>query len=102
MPESAADLSDEELLQAQVFWATVDSPWLHDVDGSVLAAKLDVVRRMEPTMILSSHLPPAPGNLTERLLHSLAAVPTASPFIGPDQAALEDMLAKATGAIPTA
>lgn len=97
VPQSAADLSDQELRSAQVFWATVDSPWLHNVECDVLERKLDEIRRMEPAMILSSHLPAAPGAITERLLATLASVPTAPPFVGPDQAALEHMLAQMTG-----
>jgi hypothetical protein len=38
--------------------------------------------------------------LLERLLSSLAAVPAAPPFVGPDQAALEQMLAAMTGSAP--
>jgi hypothetical protein len=49
-------------------------------------------------MVLSSHLPPAQGSSTERLLGALAAVPDAPAFVGPDQAALEQMLAGMTGA----
>ncbi len=51
---------------------------------------------MGPETILSSHLPPARG-MTEQLLSSLAAAPTATPFVGPDQAALMEMLAQVTG-----
>ena len=96
VPESAADLADEELRQGQVFWATVDSPWLHHVDRSAFARDLDHIRRIEPTMILSSHLPAAPGAMLDQLIESLEAVPTATPFVGPDQAALEAMLAQLT------
>ena len=32
VPQNAADLSDEDLREAQVVWATIDSPWLHKVD----------------------------------------------------------------------
>jgi hypothetical protein len=52
---------------------------------------------MDPKMILSSHLPVAPGHMTERLLASLATACTAQPFVGPNQAALEQMLAQMTG-----
>jgi len=97
VPASAADLSGEELRQGQVFWATVDSPWLHNVDRAAFAAALDRVRDCEPTMILSSHLPAAPGAMIDQLIESLEAVPTATPFLGPDQAALEAMLAQMTG-----
>lgn len=41
---------------------------------------------------LSSHLPPAHGLLAE-LSDMLAAAPDAGPFVGPDQQALEQMLA---------
>jgi hypothetical protein len=51
---------------------------------------------MEPRMILSSHLPAADGNMTERLLSSLADAPSAQPFVGPDQTALEQMLREMT------
>jgi flavorubredoxin len=96
VPENAADLTDADLREGQVFWATVDSPWLHKVDSAALEKELDGIRKMAPKMVLSSHLPPAPGDMTERLLASLAAVPTAQPFVGPDQAALEQMLAQMT------
>ena len=92
VPENAADLSEEALREGQVFWATVDSPWLHKVDQSTLAGELKAIRAMEPDLILSSHLPMAPASLTERLLASVAATPNAQPFVGPDQAALEEML----------
>jgi flavorubredoxin len=93
VPECAEDLSDEELRQGQVFWATVDSSWLHKVDRAVFASELDRVRELDATMILSSHLPAAHGSSMDRLLDALAAVPDAPPFVGPDQAALEQMLA---------
>ena len=93
VPESAEDVSAEALRQGQVFWATVDSSWLHKVDRSVFASELDHIRGLEPTMVLSSHLPAARGSSVERLLGALAAVPDAPAFVGPDQAALEQMLA---------
>jgi flavorubredoxin len=97
VPQSAEDLSDEVLHQGQVFWATVDSSWLHQVDRTVFASELDRIRALEPTMVLSAHLPAAQGSSLERLLGSLAAVPDAPAFVGPDQAALEQMLAGMTG-----
>jgi len=44
-------------------------------------------------MVCSSHLPPAPGAMFDVLVDSLALAPTADRFTGPDQAALEAMLA---------
>jgi len=91
-PDNAADLTDEQLREGQTFWATVDSPWLHKVDQGALANELDGIRALQPEMVLSSHLPPAGKDQTERLLASVAAAPGAQPFVGPDQVALEQML----------
>jgi flavorubredoxin len=96
VPQNAAELSDTDLRDGQVFWATVDSPWLHKVDRTALAGELDAIRKMGPKMILSSHLPVAPGSMTERLLGALAAAPGSQPFVGPNQAAFEQMLKKMT------
>jgi flavorubredoxin len=91
-PQNAADLSDKDLREGQLFWATVDSPWLHKVDEGTFAKELKAIRSMEPKVILSSHLPAAAGDMTDRLLASLADAPSTQPFVGPDQAALERML----------
>lgn len=50
------------------------------------------VQAIAPKMILSSHLPPAAGDMTDQLVATLATAPAADRFIGPDQAALEQML----------
>lgn len=96
VPQSAADLSDSDLRDGQVFWATVDSPWLHKVNTDAFATELQGIRQMSPKLILSSHLPVAPGRMTEQLLASLLAAPGAQPFVGPNQAALEEMLKNMT------
>ncbi len=100
VPDRAEDLGDAELRRGQVFWATVDSSWLHTVDRAMFASELDRIRALEPTMVLSSHLPAAQGSSVDRLLGALAEVPDAPAFVGPDQAALEQILAGMTGAEP--
>jgi hypothetical protein len=50
-------------------------------------------------MVLSSHLPAAHGSSVERLLGALAAVPDAPAFVGPDQVALDQMLAGMSGGV---
>ncbi len=94
--ETAGDILESDLQEGQLLWATLDAPWLHKVDPTIFAASLNEIREMAPETILSSHLPPAHG-MTERLLTSLAAAPGATPFVGPDQAALREMLAQVTG-----
>ena len=100
VPQRAGDLTQAELRQGQTLWATLDSPWLHAVDVDTFSSQLDRVRRLDPSMILSSHLPAASADLTERMLATLAAVPSVPLFSGPDQAALEELLAGMTAGTP--
>jgi len=94
VPQSAADLEEKTLRDGQIFWGSVDSPWVHNVDNFAFARQLDGIRKLSPKLILSGHLPTAPGYLTERLLSALAAVPAAQPFVGPDQVQFQQMLQK--------
>jgi phosphoribosyl 1,2-cyclic phosphodiesterase len=86
--EAAADMAPSDLREGLVTWTTVDSPWLHIVDEGNFGRSLDVIRTLEPSIILSHHLPPAAG-MTEILLSHLASARSAPAFLGPDQAALE-------------
>ncbi len=90
---SAAEIGPEDLRQGMVKWATVDSPWLHATDTAKFTHTLNLIRDLSPQVILSAHLPVARG-MIDTLLGHLAAVPEAAPFVGPDQPALEAMLAK--------
>ena len=90
------DLAEEDLAQGMISWASGDNPWVHMVETAVFSQALDRVRQISPNMILSAHLPPALGK-TEQLLKTLAALPASTPFVGPDQTALEQMLAELRG-----
>ena len=93
VPENAADIDAATLRAGQVRWATIDSSWVHDVNRDAFGRTLDQLRAIEPTMVCSSHLPPAPGNMLKLFVDSLAMTPDAERFVGPDQAALQLMLA---------
>jgi hypothetical protein len=90
---SSADVQAAgSVLDAQLLWASIDSPWVHSVDQSKYLATIDPVRALDPSAILSTHLPPALGDL-DRLWEMAAMAPTNPGFIGPDQEALEALLA---------
>jgi hypothetical protein len=93
VPQRAEDLTEAELHAGQVFWVMADSPWLCKVDRGLFARDLDAVRAIDPALVLSSHLPAASGASLDRMLASLGAAQEAERFVGPDQAALEEMLA---------
>lgn len=88
-----ADLPAADVLAGQRLWATVDSPWVTGIDRASFAASLQPLRALDSPLVLSTHLPPA-RNAMPRLLDMLAEAPDADAFVGPDQAALEHMLAQ--------
>jgi hypothetical protein len=91
--DDIAAVPADDLLAGQRMWATVDSPWVTTVDRRAFREALQPLRRLDPPVVLCTHLPPAHGT-AERLLDMLEAAPEADPFVGPDQAALEAMLAQ--------
>jgi hypothetical protein len=89
--EDTAAVSPDELRAGQLLWASVDSPWVHNVDSAKFAASFQPLRDFAPSTIFSSHLPPLTGDSAAHFATLLEA-PTTDPFVGPDQAALEAML----------
>lgn len=81
-----------DLRAAQLLWATIDSPWVHNVDTVRYLKTVRSLQAMDADVILSTHLPPATG-LGAQLFEMLAQAPKADPFVGPDQQALQAMLA---------
>jgi hypothetical protein len=86
-------LSADELASRQRLWTSVDSPWVHTADPVRFGATLDPIRSFDPSLILSTHLPPAAGR-TESMLATASTAPGTEPFVGPDQAALEQLLSQ--------
>lgn len=92
LADDAADVPPSELTAGQQLWATVDSPWVHDVEPKAYAAAVRGCPVAGAPLVLSTHLPPARGR-TDELLELVAGAPALPPFVGPDQAALEALLA---------
>jgi glyoxylase-like metal-dependent hydrolase (beta-lactamase superfamily II) len=98
---SSADVVDPvRLREAQVAWATADSPWVTLAADDALRAAVDDVRRLRPTALLSSHLPPVRSHVGHSL-DSVLAARTAEPMAGPTQEQLELLLADFAPAAPT-
>jgi glyoxylase-like metal-dependent hydrolase (beta-lactamase superfamily II) len=90
--EDAAQIPAEALAGGMQAWSASDSPWAHLVDTSRFASVLDGIRRLEPTAILSSHLPAARGDSLGRFLEVLASVPAAEPIVAPSHEEFTAML----------
>jgi glyoxylase-like metal-dependent hydrolase (beta-lactamase superfamily II) len=103
LPEATEDASEvphDALAGGMWAWATSDSPWAHLVDRERFTRVLDGVRRLQPTRILSSHLPAASGTSLERFLDVLESVPDAEPALAPDHEQFSHMLAAMLAAGP--
>jgi flavorubredoxin len=86
------EIPPDDLRDAQQLWSTVDSPWVASTDPATLRSSLQPLAATAPSVILSSHLPPA-RNALPMLSETLFGVAGSQPYIGPDQRALEELLA---------
>ncbi|MFJ6798513.1 MBL fold metallo-hydrolase [Streptomyces sp. NPDC091268] len=80
------------LRAAQLLWASVDSPWVALADRDKYLATVAPLREMDAEYVFSTHLPAASG-ITARLIETACLAPELTPFVGPDQEALEQLLA---------
>jgi glyoxylase-like metal-dependent hydrolase (beta-lactamase superfamily II) len=84
---------DSDVLRTgQLLWATVDSSWVQFVDQGKFEASMEPMRAFDASWTFSVHLPPVRGRSRE-LLETISNAPSMPEFVGPDQAALEAMLA---------
>ena len=90
--ETIAAVSADGVRAAQLLWASVDSPWVHKVDQARFEAGFEPLRAFDPAWTFSVHLPPIQGGL-DPMLQTLRSAPSMPEFVGPDQAALDAMLA---------
>jgi hypothetical protein len=81
-----------EVRDFQLLWATIDSPWVHNVDPARFRATVDPLRALGASAVFSSHLPPVPQP-DDQLFETVLLAPQTAPFVGPDQVALEALLA---------
>jgi flavorubredoxin len=93
LADDVAAIPDDERRTGQTLWGSVDSPWVHLVSPTTLAQNLARFVDDSPEHLLSSHLPPIHGNL-ERHVETLAGLPSSTPYVPPDQAALEAFMAQ--------
>jgi flavorubredoxin len=94
--QNAAEVPEDALAGGMQAWATADSPWAHLLDRERFAQVLDGVRRLQPSTILSSHLPAASGTSLERFLEVIESVPDAEPAVAPNDEEFAMMVAALT------
>ncbi len=73
--DNIAGVPADDLLAGQLLWATVDRPWVSTVDRTAFRASLQPLRKLDPSVVLCTHLPPAHA-ATARLLDTPRPHPT--------------------------
>jgi flavorubredoxin len=90
--DNASEITLSQLRDGGTVWASIDAPWLAVTDPVKFSDTLKAIKALNASTILSSHLPVA-RDMNEILLDILENAHKAPSFVGPDQAALEKMMA---------
>lgn len=100
VPDSCTEAREvaPEAYRDGFFWFNrANHPWHVLTDPDKIKAEVDVIRRLDPTVIVSTHGPAAHG-ISGELCDMLASVSTMEELPLPDQAAIEALLAGAPAA----
>lgn len=90
--DSAAEIKAKDLREGSHLWSSIDAPWLNIIDINKFGETLTAIENLKANTFLSAHLPVA-ENMSKALLDILADACQTPTFTGPDQQALEKMMA---------
>lgn len=88
--DDLGDVPDGDAMCGFVDFNRANHPWTAMVDHAKFERSLDELRRLRPSLLLSSHGVPARGR-TEALLEAMAGLPQMEPYVPPDQAEFEEL-----------
>lgn len=91
--ESVSAVPSAELRAGMGAWAAIDAPWLGNLERSGFARNLARIERLNPSAIISGHLPQANG-MNATLLRNLAETQASGPTDGPDHELLDQLVAE--------
>ncbi|WP_423067483.1 MBL fold metallo-hydrolase [Devosia sp. CN2-171] len=97
--EEVADIPESVLREGQTAWASVDAPWLGWADKSMFGALLSDIEKLDPSTIISGHLPATSGPMIHKILGNLVGAMGASRFGGPDRETIEGLFAAPAGVL---
>jgi flavorubredoxin len=90
--DEAAAIAPQALDDGMIAWTSIDAPWLGMVDRTAFGRVLASIERLDPTAIISGHLPVARG-ITRNMLGCLDRALAAGKIDGPDHATMERLMA---------
>lgn len=79
----AADITDASLGEGIATWSAIDAPWLAQADRGCLSRSLAAIEELDPSVVLSGHLPAARG-MTGRLVRNVMQTCSGSPTEPPE------------------
>jgi flavorubredoxin len=91
----AADVEAGALRDGMLRWAALDAPWLATADPRAFGGLLRSIERLDPSAIISGHLPVARG-ITRRLAANLNDALAGGTFAVPDHETFERLIAEGT------
>lgn len=95
--EELAAIPEETLRDGMAMWSGIDAPWLGLVDKQKFGRLLADLERLDPSAIISGHLPVAEKSVTQRLFRNMLGG-VATRISGPDREAIEALFAEPVGA----
>lgn len=91
--EEVEAIPENVLRDGQTAWATVDAPWLGWADRDWFGKLLGDVEKLDPSAIISGHLPATSGSSIRKVLGNLLGSMGASKFAPPDRETIEALFA---------
>ncbi len=91
--EDTADVPEAAFNEGFSIFARVLSPWTALADQAKYDKMLAGLQRIQAKTVVSCHAPVSRGR-TDMMLKAYSAIPSMEPFVGPDQVALEALLAE--------
>ena len=96
--EETAAIPEATLRDGMTMWAGIDAPWLGMVDKTRLGHLLGDIQRLDPTAIISGHLPATAGAMIGQVLGNMLGALSEDRFAHPDRDTIEELFAQPAAA----
>ncbi len=87
-------IPESTLRDGMTMWAGIDAPWLGMVDKARLGHLLSDIERLDPTAIISGHLPVTAGPMIRKVLGNMLGSLSEDRFAHPDRETIEGLFAQ--------
>lgn len=92
--EQSAEIPEAALRDGMTTWAGIDAPWLAVADKAKLGGLLNDVLRLDPSVMISGHLPATSGGMIRKVVGNLLGSLSDERFALPDREAVEALFAQ--------